>query len=184
MKKIIALASALVLVSVVAQAVSVDWSATDKTNYANKNYYVVNGDATSLIAALQGGASPYDTEEAMNSAISAGQAYADVSTAISAAGTVNGKGKASGDVGNVASSITVIFWTGDVADGGAFGYVTASTAGYTYEPPATPPEVLSLSGFTGTGTFKNASFTAVPEPCSVALIALGLAAFGLKRKVA
>ena len=40
--------------------------------------------------------------------------------------------------------------------------------------------------FTGADLGKTSSWSsvAVPEPCSVALIALGLAAFGLKRKVA
>lgn len=179
MKKIIAFAFALMAVAVV-QAASVSWSISDAT-VKGYNYEVVD---PSVITALQSG-KVYDDESAFNAAISAKTTYSDdnIGSALTATGTVNGKGKASGSVDGAGDSVTFIFWSGTPADGGSFLYGTFSTSGYIYEKPNAAPATLAITGLS-TGTFKTSSLTVVPEPCTVALLAIGLAAFGLKRKVA
>ena len=188
MKKLIVFAS--VFAAIAAQAASVNWKADKQSSIANYNYAIVD---SSVIAALQGGASPYADEASMNSAIAAKQAYsADGLAALAADGATNGKGTASGGIDDVGDTFTMIFWSKSAtpADGGKFLYGTFSTAGHTYsgaEP--NPGDVAITSAALTEGTFRAATFTQsggqdpIPEPTTVALLALGLAAVGLKRKV-
>ena len=189
MKKLIVFAS--VFAAVAAQAATVNWSVTKQTSIANYNYAVVD---SAIITALMGGASPYADEASMNAAITAGQAYSaeSLASALTAGGSVNAKGTVSSkSINDVGDSFTVLFWNGTPANGGTFYYGTFSTAGHTYsgaEP--NPGDVAVTSAALTQGTFTAATFTQsggqdpIPEPTTVALLALGLAAVGLKRKVA
>ena len=189
MKKLIVFASLLAAVAV--QASTVDWGISKQTTLAGYNVAIVD---SSVITALIGGASPYADEASMNADIAAGKAYsaAGLASALTSVGTVNGKGTlATKSVENAGENLTAILWTGTPADGGKFLYGTFSTSGFTYDKPATPPGTLYItpSGLSE-GTFTAATYTQsggqdpIPEPTTVALLALGLAAVGLKRKVA
>lgn len=67
-------------------------------------------------------------------------------------------------------------YTHTSADYGDF-YIAASTSGFVND-------LGEFEGNTGSLASNVGKWTPVPEPCTVALLALGLAAAGLKRKVA
>ena len=60
-----------------------------------------------------------------------------------------------------------------------YGIRAADSVDYSANP-ATPTLIEGFQFYEGTGTVGT--WTTVPEPCSVALLLLGAAAFGLKRK--
>ena len=161
MKMMIALASAVVLVAAISQAAAVSWKID--SSMAGKSYQVFAGDISSTITT-------WGNESLELDAITASV------TSSGTSGTVAGRGTSDVKTG-VTDYITVVCYD-TITDGGSFSYTVMSTSGYTYEPPAQKPGTLTTSSWS-TGTFK-----AVPEPTSVALIALGLVALGLKRKVA
>ncbi len=161
MKKIIALASAVVLIATISQAASVSWKID--SSMADKTYQVFNGDISSTITSW--GNETLEMDAITSSVTSSGNS-----------GTVAGRGTTSGST-DVGSYLTFVCYD-EIKDGGSFSYTVMSTSGFTYEPPANKPATLTTSSWSS-GTFK-----AVPEPTSVALIALGLVALGLKRKVA
>lgn len=68
-------------------------------------------------------------------------------------------------------------------DGQYYAYATAATG--TIGADGKSGNVNNMASAIGTASAaQSAGWTAVPEPTAIALIALGLAAFGLKRKIA
>ena len=170
MKKAIAFMGAIVFAAVAAQAATVDWSVSGQSG---KTFYVYNGDLSTTIAALQDGVS-YE-----ESALAIPSGYV-------ATGTVAARGTA-GQTEDVGSYLTAIVLDSSVAEGNKFYYSVVETSGYTYEPPNQSTSKLKINTWTE-GTFDGKSSGGgqdpIPEPTTVALLALGLAAVGLKRKVA
>ena len=82
------------------------------------------------------------------------------------------------------SAYAVIFDTETITDDSKFYVTTASSAAATYGDTAGTTRTFGIGaqGNSATSTYWHA--VTVPEPCSVALVLLGVAALGLKRKIA
>ena len=88
------------------------------------------------------------------------------------------------DIGNNSSAYVVAIYKADSVWGGSYALATVAT----YDEnggECEDPDVSTNDDIAGTAyTNNSSSWVAVPEPTTVALLALGLAAIGLKRKVA
>ncbi len=168
MNKLIVVFSALIVAVSISQAANVSWKIG--SDQAGKSYIAFVGDQSALIAALQD-AQTYENDAGLASALSSDFA----------SGTVADRGSTVNSAG-VTDYITIVTVANGIADGKAFSYAVVDVSTMTYTPPEKKPGTFQISdGAWSSGTFHTKP---IPEPCAVALLALGLAAFGLKRKVA
>ena len=170
MKKILVLASAL-CIAAATQAASVSWAVTKATDFKSGTVYVVTGLTSAEVIALCESTDASDWATAFSGATS---------------GSVANRGGANGVSSDVGDAVVFAFVSpAGIAEGSSWAVSdNISTTGYTYTPPATKPADLTYeyaAANVTSGTFQSQS---IPEPTTVALLALGLAAVGLKRKVA
>ncbi len=184
MKKFI-LALTAVAVTSLAGAATVGWSLAGAGNYAN--------DAYQIFVIGQKGIPTTDAIKFITDKLDAGT---DVSSYAFGSGTVNGSGAANRaatatgaptlDAGTY-TAFYVIYDSATPAAGSANYAVVSGASTLTQTFAATKASVTFVAGNQGNylnNTDNWKSFGPVPEPTTVALLALGLAAVGLKRKVA
>ena len=174
MKKVLTIAIALVA-AISARAAAVDWSldrgAVDGYTEGGLVMAFLDSDRAAVTSAINGAADASSLASALND-------FAHSS------GNFNKRGAADGSIS--ADSITsgtsydvfvVAFDAPSIAESTKVLVGSGKASAKGYEPPSSAEVVANYSSVSGT-------WTAIPEPCSVALLAIGLAAFGLKRKVA
>ena len=178
MKKLI-IAGVIAVVSVFANASSVDWQIQASTK--GLPYYVFNGDFTTAISTALS-----NTEVGGTSAFNTWIATVDSGKKMS--GTFAGtKGAASGfSLTTVADSLTFLVFDSTIADGNTYKLGTVSTSGLSYLAPPegqqTSPGKVKFNYAGGAGTAGTIAAASVPEPTSAMFLLLGVAGLALRRR--
>ena len=186
MKKMI-LALAVALAAGLSQAASLNWTITNVKSASDTTAAGASYVAYLFFTAGSGTlGSTFETTtiDAVKAAIAGGATSFDTSTAIKAyaTGTSSGAGGISGATGlngfaggDSVSGFAVIF------DSAKENYIVTDVKSASWTS-ATGAKSLAFGSQASNTTFAPVS--PVPEPCSVALVLLGVAALGLKRKIA
>jgi hypothetical protein len=199
MKKMMIMGAALVALTTAASAAAITWR-MGATAYTGPDNAILNGNAVILVMGASAGAAPVLSWSGSNLGIGgAGYSYYGKAalaatgilptTTLSMAGTwssgtINVAGGANWGYSGTAAATgfgaskprdyyMVIFDSATISSSSKY-----SIAELASKTPGTDTGTLTLS-FTGG---KVTSWTAVPEPTSMALLALGVAAVGLRRK--
>lgn len=170
------LVAAVLLAAAVTQAASVGWSLAGANNYVNKAYqFFVIG---------QKGATDVSTITALLDAGSDTSSYAFGSGTIASNGAATVPYTTAGQPTLGAGTYTAFFVIFDAATPtAAANYaVVQGAANLTKTVSATAAGVAFAAGAQGDFLNNANNWHATPEPTSVALLLLGAAAFGLKRK--
>lgn len=184
MKKMMTLL-AVALVAGLTQAASIDWAITGAnpvkdTGGANLGgvavYLVLDGYQSSILTAIEAGTFSGSTAGVLGSAALLAAAPRNMAGATATSGLL-----ASGTSYQYAVLVFNETYTGAASSTGSYKFTTLSASTAAYTSGVDDPTQVTFTAVNFSGASWN-GYTVVPEPTSMALLALGVAAVGLRRK--